>query len=100
MAYLLPEQLREFVGPVGVWGDVNDILRENLDAMKVSTMQAPAKPAAAWQCPLHSGNRRNPAAVPAASAMLIPSIGKILVHWPTGVCGGERCGRAGAAASG
>lgn len=38
VAYLLPEQLREFVGPVGVWGDVNDILQENLDDMKVSKM--------------------------------------------------------------
>ena len=38
VAYLLPEQLREFVGPVGVWGDVNDILQENLEAMKVSTV--------------------------------------------------------------
>ena len=38
VAYLLPEQLREFVGPVGVWGDVNDILQENLDAMKVRAM--------------------------------------------------------------
>ena len=35
VAYMLPEQLREYVGPVGVWGDVNDILEENLAAMKV-----------------------------------------------------------------
>ncbi|EIE18215.1 hypothetical protein COCSUDRAFT_60416 [Coccomyxa subellipsoidea C-169] len=35
VAYLLPEQLHQYVGPVGVWGDVNDILQENLDMMKV-----------------------------------------------------------------
>ena len=35
VAYMLPEQLREYVGPVGVWGDVNDILEENMAAMKV-----------------------------------------------------------------
>lgn len=35
VAYHLPEPLREFVGPVGVWGDVNDILQENLANMKV-----------------------------------------------------------------
>jgi hypothetical protein len=32
---MLPEQLRDFVGPVGVWGDVNDILTENMQSMKV-----------------------------------------------------------------
>jgi len=32
---MLPEQLRQYVGPVGVWGDVNDILLENLQSMKV-----------------------------------------------------------------
>lgn len=35
VAYLLPEQLRQYVGPVGVWGDINDILQENLAVMKV-----------------------------------------------------------------
>ncbi len=35
VAYLLPEQLRQYVGPVGVWGDINDILQENLEVMKV-----------------------------------------------------------------
>ncbi|CAL8469745.1 g9287 [Coccomyxa elongata] len=34
VAYLLPEQLRQYVGPVGVWGDINDILQENLEVMK------------------------------------------------------------------
>lgn len=35
VSYLLPENLRSYVGPVGVWGDVNDILQENLLVMKV-----------------------------------------------------------------
>lgn len=35
MSYMLPEPLQQFVGPVGVWGDVNDILTENLEVMKV-----------------------------------------------------------------
>lgn len=38
VAYLLPEQLRQYVGPVGVWGDVNDILQENLEMMKVGRL--------------------------------------------------------------
>lgn len=35
VAYSLPENLSSYVGPVGVWGDVNDILQENLICMKV-----------------------------------------------------------------
>lgn len=35
IAYCLCAQLREFVGPVGVYGDVNDILKENMEKMKV-----------------------------------------------------------------
>ena len=47
MAYHLPEQLREFVGAVGVWGDVDDILQENLANMKVRTLpSAPSRHAA------------------------------------------------------
>lgn len=34
LAYNLPENLREFVGKVGVWGDMNDILIENMDTYK------------------------------------------------------------------
>lgn len=34
VAYLMPENLRQYVGPVGVWGDVNDILTEGLLTMK------------------------------------------------------------------
>jgi len=37
VSYCLPENLRSYVGPVGVWGDVNDILQENLVCMKVRT---------------------------------------------------------------
>ena len=36
LAYALCAQLKTFVGPVGVYGDVNDILMENMDNMKVS----------------------------------------------------------------
>ena len=35
LGYLLPENLMYYVGPVGVWGDVNDILLENMLTMKV-----------------------------------------------------------------
>ena len=35
VSYALPENLMSHVGPVGVWGDVNDILQENLILMKV-----------------------------------------------------------------
>ena len=35
VAYFLPNNLKDFVGPVGVWGDVEDILRENMSKMKV-----------------------------------------------------------------
>ena len=35
IAYALCAQLKEFVGPVGVYGDVNDILTDNLKTMKV-----------------------------------------------------------------
>ena len=35
VAYFLPNNLKEFVGPVGVWGDVEDILHENMSKMKV-----------------------------------------------------------------
>ena len=37
VAYNLPDNLASYVGPVGVWGDVNDILQENLICMRVST---------------------------------------------------------------
>ena len=37
VAYSLPDNLSSYVGPVGVWGDVNDILQENLICMKVRT---------------------------------------------------------------
>ena len=35
VAYSLPANLSSYVGPVGVWGDVNDILQENLICMRV-----------------------------------------------------------------
>ncbi|KAK9854807.1 hypothetical protein WJX84_002023 [Apatococcus fuscideae] len=35
LAYKIPDQLREYVGPTGIWGDVDDILTENLNTMKL-----------------------------------------------------------------
>ncbi|KAK9806711.1 hypothetical protein WJX72_000223 [[Myrmecia] bisecta] len=35
VGYVLPKPLETFVGVVAVWGDVNDILKENLYAMKL-----------------------------------------------------------------
>ncbi|KAK9839297.1 hypothetical protein WJX81_006452 [Elliptochloris bilobata] len=34
VAYYMPLNLQEFVGPAGIWGDVNAILEENMQAMK------------------------------------------------------------------
>ena len=38
VSYAVPENLMSHVGPVGVWGDVNDILQENLILMKVGRL--------------------------------------------------------------
>ena len=35
IAYTMCTQLKHYVGPVGVYGDVNDILSVNLEKMKV-----------------------------------------------------------------
>lgn len=35
VAYLLPENLMHYVGPAGVWADVNEILSQGLHKMKV-----------------------------------------------------------------
>lgn len=34
LGYYLPTNLRDWVGPVGVWGDVNALLEEDMRAMK------------------------------------------------------------------
>ena len=35
VAYLLPSNLLHYVGPAGVWADINDILNQGLETMKV-----------------------------------------------------------------
>ena len=57
VSYRLPENLRSYVGPVGVWGDVNDILQENLVCMKVriahlTSILRCTTPVIRWSCRL------------------------------------------------
>lgn len=40
MGYLLPANLLHYVGPVGVWGDVNDILIDGMEEMKVMAIKS------------------------------------------------------------
>lgn len=35
VAYLLPDNLMHYVGPVGVWADIEDIIQDGLQIMKV-----------------------------------------------------------------
>ena len=35
MAYFLPEPLKQYVGPVGTYADVDEILQQNMQTMKV-----------------------------------------------------------------
>ena len=57
----MPLNLQEVVGPAGLWGDVNAILQENLQAMKVRPLEGSPRPGrgllartAAWPTPRHA----------------------------------------------
>lgn len=60
IAYALCAQLKEFVGPVGVYGSVNDILNENMVVMKASSPACDyvALPVVVlhWGCPANTCN--------------------------------------------
>ena len=42
LAYYLPEPLKQYVGPVGTYADVDEILQQNMQTMK-------ARPRPVWQ---------------------------------------------------
>ncbi len=48
LAYQMPANLDLYVGPAGVWGDVNDILQSSLYVMKARLDLS----AAQWKCKL------------------------------------------------
>ena len=50
VAYQMPANLDLYVGPAGVWGDVNDILQSGLDVMKVTHIGLEAKLSILWEC--------------------------------------------------
>ena len=50
IGYYMPLNLQEFVGPAGIWGDVNAILQENLQAMKARSHDGPFRGVASRLC--------------------------------------------------
>ena len=39
LAYFLPEPLKQYVGPVGIYADVDEILQQNMQTMKARPLQ-------------------------------------------------------------
>lgn len=52
LAYFLPEPLKQYVGPVGTYADVDEILQQNMQTMKVapSLVSAAAQRVHVLQC--------------------------------------------------